>query len=379
FVILYEIKDAADTWMAVAYLFSDESARDIAGRAANRIYIPEWNGVLQRFPYDFRIRHLRVAADPRRARKHLNPVLKKAGKKWRGFKFDTAIPRGYWPGKRCQFEYCGDNGLDGRKRFYAKVYREWQGRDVIALHGALREAGLDGRNGFQVPRPIGFCEHLRAAIFEPGSGSPLFDLLDKPDGKAGVESAGTLLAAIHQIDVPMPNPRHSAKNEIALVSGWCEVFDAVKPDMARKIRVLCDQLAVYQPRKERRLCTAHRDFYDKQVLYSPSRTTALDLDTACMAPAGLDLGNFCAHLTLRGLQRHGDSEHFKEHASRFVNAYRKAGGGCESRNIAWYQAMSLLRLAGLYALQLHDSAVIGGLVQEAASISDEFTLGAAQK
>ena len=54
---------------------------------------------------------------------------------------------------------------------------------------------------------------------------------------------------------------------------------------------------------------AHRDLHAAQVVVAPGAVRLIDLDEAAMAPAGLDVGNFLAHLdrdAALGSARRGD-------------------------------------------------------------------------
>lgn len=58
----------------------------------------------------------------------------------------------------------------------------------------------------------------------------------------------------------------------------------------------------------RRLVPTHRDLHDKQLLWHDGRLGVLDFDTACLAPAEVDLVNLAVHARLRQAQGGWDRE-----------------------------------------------------------------------
>ena len=94
----------------------------------------------------------------------------------------------------------------------------------------------------------------------------------------------------------------------------------------------------------------HRDFYDKQVLYTAGRTTLLDFDNISPGDPAQDVGNFLSHLDLRRMQHPGTGPEIASAGEAFCESY---GGQDRSfdRRVTWWQAATSLRLAGLYALR----------------------------
>lgn len=105
----------------------------------------------------------------------------------------------------------------------------------------------------------------------------------------------------------------------------------------RKVQTLLND----QPVK---LVATHRDLHDKQVLWDGKTAYLLDLDTFCLAPAGLDLGNLTAHLELREIQRKISPE-FKN----FLIGQLSQLPDYELHPI--YKAASQLRLACVYSFR----------------------------
>jgi thiamine kinase-like enzyme len=95
---------------------------------------------------------------------------------------------------------------------------------------------------------------------------------------------------------------------------------------------------------------SHRDFFDKQLLYSERRSTLLDCDNAAKADPALDVGNFIAHLTLRKLQHPNCSANIEKGIRAFIESYGNLDDRSRLRT-AWWTKASLLRLSALYLLR----------------------------
>lgn len=349
FVILYDVAIKDKKIWVFAFLFPPEKNLPPPAIPRNAAHVPEWNGFFQKFPYDFRMPHLKTAVTLKKALSVLRPLLDEQ-ERWKGFDITKVKARGYWPGKRCQIEYKGVHPYHRFKNFFSKVYREENGRDTAALHTALLNAGFDGKEGLTVPRPIAYCPQLRAALLEPGKGRMLMELMDSSSDDEAFAAAGRMIASLHKSKISLPNPEHKAEDEIRLLKGWESVLRLFSSSKAEAAAESIDTLIKGIEAAERPVRTSHRDFYDKQLLFDGKEITLLDLDTACPAPPELDAGNFIAHLVLRGIQQ-GDKDRHKDLEEIFLESYRKSGGSLCPKALKWFTASSLLRLACHYTLQ----------------------------
>jgi hypothetical protein len=372
FVFLYEVENRGKNGWAVVYLFPQGFEYTKGECPKNGTNIVDWNGFVQCFPDDFRMPHLRIAVKPERAKPHIIPVLDQAGTCWAGFNIESVQPRGYWPGKRCQIEYYGRHPQNGNNKFFAKVYREGNGLEVIPIHESLQKAGFNGKYGMLTPRPIGYCPELRAVLMEPSKGKRVCEILDEPIAAEAINHAGRLIAYLHKTVLPFSNPPYQAENEIKLIDGWGEVLNLIFSEEAMTMRCLLEELTRLSDVANRPLRSSHRDFHDNQLLYDGKVMTILDLDTTCPAPAELDVGNFFGHLSLRGIQSQGDPEKYAELEGIFLQAYRKTGETINNEAIFWFKAATLLRLASLYMVQPNGSSYFEYLIHEATNLLSEL-------
>lgn len=372
FVFLYLAENKGKNEWLVVYLFPKDSGYDIRTCPKDAVRIVEWNGFVQFFPDDFRMPHLKIAVKPERASVFIGPVLDKAGSLWVGFNIGSVKPRGYWPGKRCQIEYGSDHSLEGNNTFFAKVYRERNGQEVLSVHESLQKAGYDGQNGLFVPRPIGYCPELRAALMEPSKGKKVCEILDEPIASDAMDSAGRLIANLHMAVLPLANPPYNLENEIKLIDGWIQVLDLIFPKESLEVKSLRDELIKRYCAAERPVRSSHRDFHDNQLLYDGSVMTILDLDTACSAPAELDVGNFLAHLSFRGIQLYKDPHKYSELEWIFLKSYRQTSEILDDCAILWFKISTLLRLACLYMIQPNGSVHFDSNIKEATKLMDRL-------
>jgi hypothetical protein len=368
FVFLYKITDNGKSGWAVIYIFDPES--DLAKRKHPKKSepIPEWNGFIQRFPDDFRMPHLKAAVKVDQARQHLQSHLGNNGSKWTGFNIKTARLRGYWPGKRCQIEYQGNHPDRVLSNFYAKIYREQNGEKMISIYDSLRKAGFNGENGINTPQPIAYCQRLHALLMESSSGRSMSEVIDSPAGPEIISHSGVLIARFHKTKLFFPNPPHLVEEEIELVEGWRAVLSLLfkkEPDL---IKSLLEKLTNLSFLARTPVASSHRDFHDNQLLFDGKVLTILDLDTACLAPKELDVGNFLSHLILRSIQNQADLKKYGELEHIFIHSYREEGGNLDDAAVSWYKAAALLRLACLYRIQPKGAPYFNDLTGEAENL-----------
>jgi Ser/Thr protein kinase RdoA (MazF antagonist) len=111
-----------------------------------------------------------------------------------------------------------------------------------------------------------------------------------------------------------------------------------------RILARCERWASALPKSDS--VVTHRDFYPDQLIVDGNRICLLDLDLCCLAPCGLDLGNFCAHLTEWSLRASGDPTYLEgcESAAReqFLRAQSRAAS-ITSETLQCWKRLSLAR------------------------------------
>jgi aminoglycoside phosphotransferase (APT) family kinase protein len=355
FIFLYEITDETGTAWAVAFLFPPGRPRR-PSPPSRASYVPEWNAYVQRFPYDYRMPYLRIAASPFKARNFIGPVLDGAETGWRGFHLRAVQPLSYWPSRKCLLRYKGSLAENASVHFYVKIFLEDTATSLLDTHRAFRAAGLDGRRGLEVPAPIGYCGELRAALIAPAAGKTVFELLDSPKIMRSSAEAGRLLCAYHRASIGIPLPVQSPDEEFGILQSWASAIELIEFRGMPAVRSLLCRLAEKMDAARRPHYPGHGDFYDKQLLFDKRIMTVLDLDMACLAPAERDAGNFLAHLELRGVENTGRADQYVGLGGSFKDAYEGGGGVLAAPALAWYRASAFLRLACRAVIQPGETA-----------------------
>lgn len=316
-----------------------------AGEVAVALVAPDV--LAQRFPLDYRLEHLGVCQGPAVVHDVLGD-----------HSVDACEVVAYRAGMRCQMLY----SAGASPRAYGKIAAEREVGRRGRVHRQLFAATATTQ--LRVPAFLGSVELVGLDLVAAVPGRSLHDALRDAAGTDPVARPVTdtarALAELHAV-VPAPTDRvHSASDELALLESWTAWMSAVEPAMAiRRARVfgaLATRLPQTQP-----TTFAHRDFHDKQVLLDDSCSWLLDVDTACTGDPELDVGNFLAHLFLRGLQWDRGAAHRK-----LETMAEDAYGDGASRDVTrWYRRASLLRLACVYQLRPHWRHVVPALLDEA--------------
>jgi Ser/Thr protein kinase RdoA (MazF antagonist) len=160
-----------------------------------------------------------------------------------------------------------------------------------------------------------------AGLLEYVPGRPLRSLAGA-DFVAACEDAGRALAQLHNSDVLLDR-EWTARTEI--------------DELARRFP---SGGGAWLPPPADALVPAHRDLHPGQIVVATAGVRLIDFDEAAMAPAGLDVGRFLAHLsksTVDGKRLPGDTERA---AAAFLRGY-----GRTPRDLPWWRGIALARLA----------------------------------
>lgn len=287
---------------------------------------------------------------------------------------------GYRLERRCVLRYTLNNieeeDPSEKYRVVAKIMRP--GRSSGSLQAMIRLAsngfssGAD--DGIAVPQIYYSDASLGAIYMENSPGTTLHLLIGKPIFDEACRQAGRLLRKLHTIDTEGLSP-YTATDEMESFGRRFETATGLYPrltgpfeEVVRHLeRRLAEIESGYDP-----VCT-HRDFHDKQILCSASRTTLLDCDNLALADPALDYGNFLAHLILRRMQAPEYAEDIGNGTKTFANSYGIADPDFKSR-ARWWMAASLVRLAALYSLRPRWRSLSPRLLEEADHCLDPMKL-----
>ncbi len=292
------------------------------------------------------------AMTPRLAR--LAPLLhvkdSSVTKPWRVVEVDILK---HTPGRRCALGYTLD-GPGVTRRLFGKVFSRERGPLILETLGRI--AAAIPRRVLLIPRPVGHLPDLRLVVTEYLDGAPLAPSLYQGTSEAPARRIAAALATLHGCEARLVR-RWSAQQELANTEAWFARSPlGGAPGSGRVeglLRMLSRRAALLPEVSEG---PVHRDFYAEQVWDCGGRSALLDLDDARLGDPALDIGNFLAHLKLRSLQFADAARGCQRARPVFLEEYERRSAGAADmetflQRVAFHEATSLLRLAGVYSLR----------------------------
>jgi hypothetical protein len=193
------------------------------------------------------------------------------------------------------------------------------------LAAAARDAGI------RVPELLA-SPHERLLLEGHLDGSP-FELGDR----SRLDAVAATLHRLHGAKLPADAPLRDASGELELVLRAGEDMGLLTPAhgaaAAEIARTLTSCIPAASPAR-----LLHGDFHCGQVLLG-NDAGLCDFDRACAGPIGMDLASFHSHAVAE------DPRGGAAFSDAFVEAYAKTGAMPSAREIAWWNAAALVRMA----------------------------------
>ncbi|MFQ5478153.1 MAG: phosphotransferase family protein [Candidatus Binatia bacterium] len=304
--------------------------------------------LLQVFPVDYRLPTLPACLDLGR----VNALL---GGRLEFTDFELVA---YRPGMRAQILYRGSDGRD----VYGKVVVEKYGRgEAVGVQRRVAEALSATKRRFSVPVSLGRVEDLQLDLVTGIRGKKFYSSLYRRrnvDRKIGLLARA--IADFHGIGTGAELREYGVYDELDTIDRWVELVSLIFPEFATDLGALHAELLYARPDPRPARALLHRDFYDQQVLFLEGRPFFVDMDTTSRGDRELDLGNFCAHLRVRGLQWNQERR-CRTLEERFLDAYPQS---IDRSRLDWYRRVTLLRLACVYTLRPGLKEMVPALVAE---------------
>lgn len=182
-------------------------------------------------------------------------------------------------------------------------------------------------------------------------GDSLHNLTGRENFKVACGKAAELLLKLQKI-TPKGLNEYSKSKELEELKSKVELIVDMYPDLASDLRPAYQAIESHSDHlfDDSPLTCIHRDYYDKQVLYTNKLTTLLDCDSLSLGDPAQDCGNFIAHLKLRQLQEPENASNIEIGIETFQTVYGYKDEPFQAR-LKWWQSATLLRLAVLYALR----------------------------
>ena len=190
----------------------------------------------------------------------------------------------------------------------------------------------------------------------------LYNLLSEPRFPVASHAAGSVLRALHNTPLESETVR-SLTVEVEESKKRIEALERIMPELGRRLQESLAELCGRIPAEiDEASLISHGDYYDKQVMYQEGSVCVIDVDRVEKADPALDVGNFLAHLALRGIQLHGAPGIFQDAEQEFMRGYEAVSDSFRQR-IAWWRCMSLLRLVGVYAVRPGWRAIVPSIFE----------------
>lgn len=260
---------------------------------------------------------------------------------------------GYRLEKRCVIRYALSRNQSDKntKKIIIKAMRPSAAARSAKNFKNLQENGFHpgSEDRLTTPEIYKFDDKLGAIFMEDAPGLSLHFLLDNVILPDSCKAAGKILQKLHSLDVN-DLKAHTKQDELGNINRNIELMGYMFPKFEIAFKEAFAALEELTIKDADKPVVSHRDFYDKQVLYSENRTTLIDCDNIAMADPALDYGNFVAHMTLRKLQHPESSTNIDNGLEAFRAGYNQINENIKT-NSHWWTAATLLRLATLYILR----------------------------
>ena len=313
------------------------------------ISLPEWGLVLRRPGLDSKLPGLRLLHHPEEAAVLLKTFAKTEEDK---VKVELVAHR---LGKRAVLRITTiENAV-----YYIRLrgISSQSGSVSYSRHQALYNQAK-ARTAIAIPKPLGYCPELGAAVFGELEGTPA-----EYWGAAAPAQCQMISQALRGLQSIQCSsmPQHTAEDEYAILLQLYDRTQRYFPEVALTIKEPMKWVGIRLRQSSNTPgVLAHRDLHQKQLLISETSVGILDFDTVCLAHPALDVGNLQAHV------------YFESQREGFESAPLEAALSAEIQNssaseIAVWRCSALLRLAMIYAFSHEAKTTINSLTQEASS------------
>jgi aminoglycoside phosphotransferase (APT) family kinase protein len=180
-----------------------------------------------------------------------------------------------------------------------------RGQQMYDLLRSLRQAGMNGRHGLSVPRPLAYWKSLHLLLLEKARGRVLRQWIYgcETDWPRLLRPVSEWLAALHALPVDVPE-RLDPVREIQRLRQWgAELSASPKGWLVherRRIESLVDLIeSLLDGPRSSAPCLTHGDFHPENVLMAGTAVVAIDFEHACMADPARDVGFLLAQIEIQ--------------------------------------------------------------------------------
>jgi len=246
-------------------------------------------------------------------------------------------------GRRCLIAY--DAALNGEPvTVLGKIRAKGLDAHTYKLHQALWQANFDAHSAdnISVPQALGLVPQWNMWLQRSVLGVPVTSLLAQHGGVALATRMADVAHKLHRANVP-PRRTHNMVDELRILHERLDIVRQQYPAWSKRLDRLLAACAHLGASITPQQCGIHRDFYADQVLVDGERLWLVDLDLYCAGDAGLDIGNFAAHIAEWSLRTLGSLDALFDHEHALIERYVALAGAAVRPAIYAYATLTLAR------------------------------------
>lgn len=224
---------------------------------------------------------------------------------------------------------------------FGKVQPGRRGLRTTRIVEKLWEAAARYPGYINLPRPLGYAEHLGMLIEEGVRGKPVGGHRTRAEFDALPEAAADALAVIHEARVESDETITIAA-ELDRLDRVIEKMAYVHPEGHFLLRDLVSHMRDrIRKTPEEELLPTHGDLKYDQFMFHNGTYTLLDFDYYATAETSYDLGKFCANLLPSRPRNWEDSAAAEDARVRFIRRYRELRPHATLQRFQVYEALQL--------------------------------------
>lgn len=262
---------------------------------------------------------------------------------------------GYTAGRRATLQV-----RTGDRRIAVKAYSESPELEAL-LYAALS----GGYGGLHVPRLLAWDPQLRVVALEWLDGPSLSSRIEDGQGRRAGELAAAWVRRAAELPVRFGS-HHAVEGLLAKAYKWADGLGATDRALGTAAAAVARRLVATRP-VESGSQLVHGSLYDRHILDLGDGPGLIDWDCFGQGAPELDAAVFLAGVWRRGLR-----PKWEDASAQTTEAFLACAKGLlNERALAWYQAVTLLRLAHKKLRRLEDDAVAAAqpLLAEAARLA----------
>jgi len=312
-------------------------------------FIPDLEMVVQLFPYDRKLRNLRLVLGD--ALHDLDPQLlaRLAPGEWRVTE-RTMAPTRYRTelGAALKYTLQARDAATGRAatlRCFVKVYRNDHGEHTFELLQSLGQRVERGETGYSVVRPVAYRKDLRTLVLEEAPGTALLHLLREGHDPAGpLRITARAVAAFNQDDVGSGAvARSSLAVQLEELRRGATIVEWARPELATHVRAIT--AAVAAGLEEVPPAPIHGDLKPDHVFLAGDRVIFIDLDSVVLGDPVRDPAHMFAYVAGRVGLDAMTAEQARAAAGLFAAEYFHHVPGAWRRRFGLHCAGALVEVA----------------------------------